>query len=75
VEYPAWAELAGLTVDELQQREDHWVIADLLGKGGYARTVPVPSWVKTAVDGWQEAASTASGPVFRTINKAGKNGR
>src|SRR5664279_5085182 len=29
------AELAGLTVAELQQREDHWVIADLMGKAGH----------------------------------------
>ena len=29
------AEVAGLTVEDLQQREEHWVIADLVGKGGY----------------------------------------
>ncbi len=29
------AEVAGLTVEDLQQREDHWVIADLVGKGGH----------------------------------------
>lgn len=28
------AELAGLTVEDLQQREAHWVIADLNGNGG-----------------------------------------
>ena len=38
------AELAGLTVEELQQRKEHWVIADLVGKGGHVRTVPVPLW-------------------------------
>jgi len=37
------AELVGLTVEELRQREEHCVIADLVGKGGHARTVPVPS--------------------------------
>jgi integrase len=68
------AELGGLTVDELQQREDHWVIADLMGKGGHVRTVPVPSWVKTAVDVWREAATVVSGPLFRAINKAVKIG-
>ena len=40
------AEVAGLTVEEIQQREEHWVIADLVGKGGHVRTVPVPTWVK-----------------------------
>jgi site-specific recombinase XerD len=44
------AELAGLMVRDLQQREEHWIIADLIGKGGHIRTVPVPSWVKTGVD-------------------------
>ena len=28
------AELLSLTVESIQQREDHWVIADLVGKGG-----------------------------------------
>ena len=33
----------------LEPREDHWVLADLIGKGGHMRTVPVPGWVKSAV--------------------------
>ena len=28
------AEVAGLAVEHIQQREEHWVIADLVGKGG-----------------------------------------
>jgi integrase len=63
------AELAGLTVDELKQREDHWVIADLTGKGAHVRTMPLPSWVKRAVDAWRDAEGAVSGPVFRTIKK------
>src|SRR5439155_11265999 len=43
-------ELLGLTLASLQQREEHWVIADLVGKGGHVRTVPVPTWVKVAVE-------------------------
>jgi hypothetical protein len=39
--------LLGLQIDSLQQREEHWVIADLVGKAGHIRTVPVPAWVKT----------------------------
>jgi len=27
-----------------------------MGKGGHIRTVPVPEWVKTAVDQWEMAA-------------------
>jgi hypothetical protein len=32
-----------LTLDHLQQREEHCAIVDLVGKGGHIRTVPVPS--------------------------------
>jgi hypothetical protein len=31
-----------LTLDHLQQREEHWAIVDLVGKGGHIRTIPVP---------------------------------
>src|SRR6266851_6630684 len=47
-----------------------WVIADLIGKGGHVRTVPVPTWVKLAVDHWLTEAGVSTGPVFRAINKA-----
>jgi integrase len=65
-------ELLALTLESLQQREEHWVIADLLGKGGHVRTVPVPAWVKDTVDAWVLAAGITRGRVFRAINKAGK---
>jgi integrase len=32
-------EVTGLKVDHLQQREEHWVIADLIGKAAHIRTV------------------------------------
>src|ERR1041385_1306657 len=32
-------ELAVLTIGHLQQREGHWAIVDLRGKGGHVRTV------------------------------------
>src|SRR5712692_5555815 len=46
------AELLALCLESVQQREEHWVIADLVGKGGHVRTVPLPAWVKSAVDAW-----------------------
>ena len=49
-------ELLALRLESLQQREEHWVIADLVGKGGHVRTVPVPTWVKAAIDTWTTAA-------------------
>ena len=65
-------ELLGLRLDAIQQREDHWVVADLLGKAGHMRTVPIPPWVKDAIDGWTAAAGLTRGRVFRAINKAGR---
>jgi integrase len=64
-------ELLSLTVESIQIREEHWVIADLSGKAGHVRTVPMPSWVKGAIDEWTGAAEISAGRVFRAINKAG----
>jgi integrase len=65
-------ELLALNLDSIQLREEHWVIADLIGKGGHIRTVPIPCWVKVAVDAWTAASEITEGRVFRSINKAGK---
>ena len=59
-------------MEDLQLREGHWVIADLNGKGGQIRTVPMPDWVKMAIDQWTVPASILSGTLFRSINKAGR---
>src|SRR4030088_2131705 len=37
------AELVGLGLGDFQVREEHWVIADLIGKGKHIRTVPIPT--------------------------------
>jgi integrase len=50
------AELTALRVEDIQQREEHWVIADLVGKGGHIRTIPVPDWVKAGIDVWTGAS-------------------
>ncbi len=39
------AELAALQVEDIQTRQGHWTIVDLVGKGGHIRTVPMPQWV------------------------------
>jgi len=65
-------EVLALALESLQQREEHWVIADLMGKGGHVRTVPIPAWVKRAIDAWTIAAGLGNGRVFRAINKAGR---
>jgi integrase len=66
------SELLALTMRSVQLREDHWVIADLHGKAGYIRTVPIPVWVKEAIDAWTLPSAITDGRIFRSINKAGK---
>jgi len=63
--------LVHLKVEDVQQRGDHWAIVDLVGKGGHVRTIPVPGWVKNRMDDWMRESRTASGCVFRSINKHG----
>jgi len=65
------AELVGLQYDDLQIREEHWVVADLVGKGKHIRTVPMPGWVKRAVDDWMQAAGIAAGFIFRAVSRTG----
>jgi integrase len=43
-----------------QMRQGHWAVADLTGKGGHVRTVPVPGWVKVALDQGTAAAGYCS---------------
>jgi site-specific recombinase XerD len=65
-------EVLALGLQSVQQRDEHWVIADLLGKAGHVRTVPIPHWVKASLDAWTTAAGLTQGRVFRAINKAGR---
>ena len=66
------AEVTNLRLEDLQLREGRWVIADMRGKGGHIRTIPVPQWVKAAVDNWTVGAGITAGPLLRSINKAGR---
>ena len=54
-------ELAGLDVENIQMRENRWVLADLRGKGGRIRTVAVPVWVKNGVNVWSAASRIEEG--------------
>src|SRR3979490_379545 len=62
-------EAVALTMDHLQQREEHWAIVDLVGKGGHVRTVPVPDWVRTELEDWLRAARIHPGRTFPRVNK------
>jgi site-specific recombinase XerD len=66
------SELVGLELDEVQMRQGHWVVVDLIGKGGHIRTVPIPQWVKAALDQWVVAARVTEGRIFRAVARAGK---
>ena len=66
------SELVGLDMNELQVRQGHWAVVDLIGKGGHIRTVPVPGWVKAALDQWTKAARVSEGRIFRAVAKTGK---
>jgi len=56
----------------VRSRDWHRIIADLKGKGGHIRTVPVPHWVKAKIDAWAASAGLTNGILFRAINKAGR---
>lgn len=64
-------ELAGLTLEHIQQREGRWVIVDIRGKRNKIRTIPIAAWVKTLVDRWCDAAGITSGPVVSQLSKGG----
>ncbi len=61
------SELVGLDIADVQVRQGHWAIVDLIGKGGHIRTVPIPDWVKAALDEWTAAAGITEGKIFRAV--------
>src|SRR5450432_2589181 len=65
-------EAVALTLDHLQQREEHWALVDLVGKAGHVRTIPVPDWVHCLLDDWTTAAGISTGSLFRRVSSAGK---
>jgi integrase len=65
------AELSSLEIEDMQIRQGHWAIVDLVGKSSHVRTVPMPNWVKEAVDRWMIAAKVTAGRIFRAISRHG----
>jgi site-specific recombinase XerC len=57
-------ELVSVEVGHIQQRDGRWLIADLIGKRKRIRTVPIPGWSKTAIDGWTAAAGELRAESF-----------
>jgi site-specific recombinase XerD len=63
------SEVAALTLKHIQQRDNRWCIVDLVGKHGRVRTIPVPTWVKVAIDAWTAAAGLTEGHVLRPVGR------
>src|SRR5712692_3715178 len=64
------SEVPAPTLPRVQQRDGRWCIVDLVGKHGRVRTIPMPTWVKVAIDSWTEAAGVTEGHVLRPVNRA-----
>jgi site-specific recombinase XerD len=66
------SEVAALTFRHIQQRDNRWCIVDLIGKHNRVRTIPMPSWVKSAIDAWSSSAAVSDGRLFRPIHRGDK---
>jgi site-specific recombinase XerD len=65
-------ELVNLSINQLQLRDNRWVIANLVGKRNKTRTVTVPTWTKQAIDDYLDATHIYSGQLFQAMSKSGR---
>ena len=65
------AEVSSLRKQAIQIRQGHWPIVDLVGRGEHIRTVPMPVWVKNAVDRWMMRQAIGEGRVLRAVSRHG----
>jgi site-specific recombinase XerD len=63
------SEVAALTLKHIKQRDNRWCIVDLVGKHGRVRTIPMPTWVKVAIDAWTATAGLSEGHVLRPLSR------
>jgi integrase len=63
------SEVAALTMAHVQQRDNRWCIVDLVGKHGRVRTIPMPTWVKVAIDTWTGPIGITEGHVLRPVGR------
>ena len=68
------SEVAALTFTHIQQRDGRWCVIDLYGKHGRVRTVPMPNWVKVAIDAWTTPSGLAEGHLFRPVLRGDRVG-
>lgn len=60
-------ELCSLDVKTIQFRDKRWLLDPVLGKGGKSRVVPLPRWVKIAIDEWVKEAKITKGHIIRPL--------
>jgi integrase len=65
------SEVVPLRLDQLQSRQSHGVIVDLVGKGGRLRTVPIPAWCSNLISLWLQSANVTQEKVFPHTSKDG----
>ena len=63
------SEVAALTMKHIQQRDNRRTIVDLVGKHGRVHTIPMPTWVKVAIDTWTAPPGITEGPVLRRVSR------
>jgi len=63
------SEVAALKLGHIQQRDNRWCIVDLVGKHNRVRTIPMPVWVKNAIDAWTVQAEATDGQLFRPVHR------
>ena len=77
------SELVGLELDDIQMRQGHWAVVDLVGKGGHIRTVPIPNRVKAALESfrivnflwrWQLQPRPTLLPIYRQKSSSAMTG-
>ena len=61
--------MAALTLKHIQLRDNRWCIVDLVGKHGRVRTIPMPTWVKVAIDTWTVPTGITEGHVLRPVGR------
>jgi integrase len=62
-------EASDLTFEHVQERDDIWLIVDLVGKRNKTRSIPLSPWVKKNIDKWGAAAGIDSGYILRAVNQ------
>jgi len=63
-------EASRLTFEQIQQRNENWLIVDLVGKGNKTRSIHIPPWTMLAINDWRNATGLKSGKILRAVSKS-----